>query len=128
MISWHLFLDLGSVFQDLLKDYLTYSLKKGIPTLFTNLKPLYGDQTKVCLCIWPFLQVLSSKWETLEDALECKCCGVFLAYMSALFIFIVYFWKAFKTLIIRWNAFEKHDFWELSVLCCSEVVLFLRTA
>lgn len=36
----------GQEFKDLIKPYLTNALTKGIPSLFADLKPLYGDPAK----------------------------------------------------------------------------------
>ncbi|KAG1811751.1 N-terminal acetyltransferase A auxiliary subunit [Suillus subaureus] len=36
----------GQEFKDLIKPYLTNALTKGIPSLFADLKPLYGDLVK----------------------------------------------------------------------------------
>ena len=37
----------GSVFKDLVDEYLRTAIKKGVPPLFTNLQSIYGDKSKV---------------------------------------------------------------------------------
>lgn len=37
----------GETFRELVKDYLWRGLQKGIPSLFNDVKVLYGDESKV---------------------------------------------------------------------------------
>ncbi|KAG8856490.1 hypothetical protein FRB91_000771 [Serendipita sp. 411] len=54
----------GELFQTLVKQYILRGLKKNIPSLFADLKPLYGDDTK--------RSVIQSIVEQYRDELEAE--------------------------------------------------------
>lgn len=51
---------LGEVFKGFADEYLRNALKKGIPPLFTNMRSLYSDKTKVnSHCFLTFLKIFN---------------------------------------------------------------------
>jgi len=51
------------MFRDHVDEYLRRSLRKGVPSLFTSLKPLYTDSSKVSM----IQQLTTTYYRTLID-------------------------------------------------------------
>ena len=66
----------GDSFSKRVDEYLCRCLRKGVPSLFTSLKPLYTDQSKVNT----IQQLVITYYQTLKDKQmfhpDGECCNV----------------------------------------------------